>query len=168
MTTKPAATAPSRAPAIIIVEDAPEELAQAAPTVTQSAAIPLHTPTLKQGMNTMINKTEELVAIGKDNLEAITTASKIWLAGVQDISTQVATTAKASLEESVAAFKALTSVKSVKEAIDLQTTYSQNAVSKAIAESKRLTEASLKLTEQAMAPLTARVAVAVESFSKAA
>ena len=34
--------------------------------------------------------------------------------------------------------------------------------------SKSLTDASIKLTEQAMAPLTARLAVAVESLAKAA
>jgi hypothetical protein len=37
-----------------------------------------------------------------------------------------------------------------------------------VAQSTKLTEASLKLTEQAMAPITARVTVAVQAFSKAA
>jgi phasin family protein len=157
---------------VTIVEAAPSEPAQAVPAPTTFAAvrftIPNFKPSYTQGINTMINKTEELVAIGKDNLEAMTTSGKIWAAGVQDLSTQFAATAKASLEESVAAFKALTTVKSVREAIDLQATYSKNAVAKALAESSKLTEASLKLTEQAMAPLTARVAVAVGAFSKAA
>ncbi len=59
-------------------------------------------------------------------------------------------------------------MKSVKEAIELQTTYSKTAVAKALAESTKMTEASMKLTEQALAPITARMAVAVGAFAKAA
>ena len=116
----------------------------------------------------MINSTVDFATIGKENLEAFTASSKIWMAGVQDLTKQFAATAKASLEESVATFKALSSVKSMQEAIELQTTYSKTAIAKALAESTKLTEASMKLTEQTMAPITARMAVAVGSFSKAA
>jgi phasin family protein len=168
-TPEPAVPAPPvPAPTVTVVEAVPPEPVQAVPAPKTYVAARFTIPNLTQGMKTMINKTEDFVAIGKDNLEAITTSGKIWAAGVQDISTQLAATAKASLEETVAAFKAMTSVKSVREAIDLQATYSKNVVAKALAESSKLTEASLKLTEQAIAPLTARVAVAVESFSKAA
>ena len=116
----------------------------------------------------MINSNIDFVAVGKDNLEALTASGKIWTAGVQDLTKQFAATTKASFEESVAAFKALTSVKSVKEAIELQTAYGKAAMTKAMAESTALTEASRKLTEEALAPITARISVAVESFSKAA
>jgi phasin family protein len=119
-------------------------------------------------MKTMINSTVDFATIGKENLEAFTTSSKIWMAGVQDLTKQFAATAKASLEESVATFKALSTVKSVKEAIELQTSYSKTAIAKALAESTKLTEASMKLTEEALAPITARMAVAVGAFSKAA
>jgi len=36
-----------------------------------------------------------------------------------------------------------------------------------MAESGKMTDASVKLTEQALAPITARVTMAVESFGKA-
>ena len=95
-------------------------------------------------------------------------SSKIWTAGVQDITKQFAATAKTSFDESVATFKALSTVKSVKEAIDLQNAYGKTVATKMQEEATRLTDASRKLTEQALAPITARVAVAVGSFSKAA
>ena len=41
-------------------------------------------------------------------------------------------------------------------------------VEEAVAESNKLTDASIKLTEQTLAPITARVTVAVETFGKAA
>jgi phasin family protein len=113
-------------------------------------------------------KIREFTAFGAGNLEAMTTSGKIWAAGVNDLTNQLASSAKSSFEGSVATFKALTSVKSVREAVEIQTTYSKTVLADAVATTKSLTDASIKLVEQAMAPLTARVAVAVESISKAA
>jgi phasin family protein len=124
--------------------------------------------TLTQGIKTMMKSTEDFVAFGKGNLEAFTKSGQIWAAGMQDLTKQFAVTAKASFDESVATFKALSTVKSVKEAIDLQSVYGKAVLAKAMAESNKLADASIKLTEQAMAPLTARVTVAVETFGKAA
>ena len=135
--------------------------------LTTAAPAAQNDPTQSEGKQTMINSTENLVAFGKDNFEALAVSSKIWVAGVQDLSQQFAATAKASLEQSVATLKALTAVRSLNEVVNLQTAYSQ-AVTKALANSNRLTDASLKLTEQALAPLTARMAAAVGAFSKAA
>ncbi len=110
----------------------------------------------------------DFAAFGAGNLEAMTASGKIWAAGVNDLANQVANTAKSSLVGSVAAFKAVTSAKSVREAMDLQGQYSKTAIADAVATTKSLTDASIKLIEQTMAPLTARVAVAVESVAKAA
>lgn len=123
---------------------------------------------VKENMEKAMKTAEELVAFNQGNVEAFLKSGQIWSAGVQDLSKHLAETAKASFEESVAAFKALTGVKSIKDAIDLQTTYARTALEKTITESGKLTDASFKLTEQAMAPLTARVTVAVEKFSNAA
>jgi phasin family protein len=163
MNNKPTTANRSRpsAPTPPAVADAPVTLTLAAETTT----LP---PTQTKGIKTMINNSVDFAAIGKENLEAFTASGKIWAAGVQDLTKQFAATAKASIEESVATFKALSTVKSVKEAIDLQSTYSKAALAKAMTESTKLTEASIKLTEQALAPITARMAAAVEVFSKAA
>jgi phasin family protein len=157
------------APTLTVVADTPE-----APARASEAAAALPTPstptpsTPTKGMKTMMNSTVDFATIGKENLEAFTASSKIWMAGVQDLTKQFAATAKTSLEESVATFKALSTVKSVQEAIELQTSYGKTAMAKALSESTKLTEASMKLTEEALAPITARFAVAVGAFSKAA
>lgn len=150
----------------MLVEHQPGTPPNDAPSPAIETTSPKSTPA--KGIRTMIKNSQELVAFGEGNLEALAIAGKIWVAGVQDLTNQVATTAKASFEESVATAKALATAKSVKEAIDLQSTYAKKALSNALAESSKLTEASLKLTEQAMAPLTARMAAAVGVLSKAA
>ena len=57
----------------------------------------------------------DLAAFNTANLEAVTASGKIWAAGVTDLTNQVAGSAKSSLDESVATFRALAAVKSVKE-----------------------------------------------------
>jgi phasin family protein len=125
-------------------------------------------PTLTLGMKTMMKTTEDFVAFGQANLEAFVKSGQIWSAGVQELTKQIATSAKASFDESVSTFKAISTAKSVKEAMDLQTSFAKTALEKAMAESNKLTDASIKLTEQTLAPITARVTVAVETFGKAA
>jgi phasin family protein len=123
---------------------------------------------MKEGMEKAMKTAEELVAFNQGNVEAIVKSGQIWATGMQDLSKHFAAAAKASMDEGMAAFKALTTVKSLKDAIDLQTSFARSALEKTMAESGKLTDASIKLTEQTLAPITARVTVAVEKFSKAA
>ncbi len=112
--------------------------------------------------------TEQMVAFSKGNLEALTQSSQIWTAGVKDLAEQATATMQASFQETMAMFKALSSVKSLQEAITLQSGMARAALEKTMSASGKLTEASLKLSEQAMAPIAARVTAAVETFAKAA
>jgi phasin family protein len=111
---------------------------------------------------------EEFVSFGQGNVEAFVKSGQIWAAGVQDLTKQVAATAQASFEESMSTFKALSSVKSLKDAMDLQASFARSALEKTMTETGKLTDASFKLTEQALAPITARMTVAVEKFAKSA
>src|SRR5260370_31517504 len=120
------------------------------------------------GMKTMIKSTEDFFAFGQANVEAFVKSGQIWAAGVQELTKLFATTTKAVFDESVATSKALSSAKSVTEAIDLQSTFAKSVVEKALAESNKLINTSIKLTEQTLAPITARVTVAAETFGKAA
>jgi phasin family protein len=142
-----------------------------AATLYETAVNPtlaMNSTTNTQGLNTMINNTRDFLAFGKANFEAITASGKIWVAGVQDLTRQFADTAMASYAESLALAKALSAVKSLKEVADLQSTLGVASISRAAADSKTLADASVKLAEQALAPLNARVAVAIDSLKKAA
>ena len=75
----------------------------------------------------MIKSTEDFVAFGQANLEAFVTSGKIWAAGIQDLTKQFTTTAKASFDESVTNLKAVSTAKSIKEAIDMQSTSPDHA-----------------------------------------
>ena len=123
---------------------------------------------MKEGITKTMKTAEEVVAFSQGNMEALIKSSQIWSTGLQDISKQMASSMQASYEEAMSAFKALTSVKSLKEAVDLQVGLARSAVEKSVTESSKYTDASFKLAEQAMAPLSSRVTLAVEKFSKPA
>ncbi len=121
---------------------------------------------MKEGVAKAMKTAEEMVAFSQGNIEAMMKASQIFASGFQEISKHVAASSKASIDESMAFSKSLISVKSVKEALEMQSGFARSAIEKAVAESSKLTDETVKLTENAIAPLTARLALAVETFGK--
>jgi phasin family protein len=162
------AAASAKAASATITATADTVAAVTSEVVETASSIEPTKPTITQGIKSMMKSTEDFVAFGQANLEAFVKSGQIWSAGVQELTKQIATTAKASFDESISTFKAMSTAKSVKEAMDLQSSFAKAALEKAMAESNKLTDASIKLTEQTLAPITARVTVAVETFGKSA
>lgn len=177
MARKPAATAatpaieqaPAPAPAANAAPAGPFERTVAALKDSAAGAVAGHDSTQEKVKNTMekaVKSAEELVSFSQGNFEAMMQASQIWAAGVQDLHKTFAATAQAQVEAAMGTFKALSSVKSLKEAMDLQSSLARASVETAVSETGKITDASMKLAEQAMAPLTARVTLAVEKFAR--
>ena len=152
----------------------PTEIAMAgeavAETVTKQAGAYIETTQtkVKQGMEKTMKTAEDMLAFGQSNMDAFMKSGQIWAAGVQDLSKQLAATAQANFEETMATFKAMATVKSPKDAMDMQATLVRANMEKVVAETGKITDASMKLAEQAMAPITARVTLAVEKFGRVA
>jgi hypothetical protein len=96
----------------------------------------------KEGITKTMKTAEEVVAFSQGNMEALIKSGQIWSTGLQDISKQVASSFQASYEEAMSAFKAMTSVKSLKEAVDLQVGLARSAVEKSVTESSKYTDAT--------------------------
>ena len=111
---------------------------------------------------------EEFLSFNQGNVEAFVKSGQIFATGLQDLTKMMAASAQAAMDETMSTFRAMTSVRSVKEAVDLQTTLARSTIEKAVAQGGQVAETSFKLAEQAMAPLAGRVSLAVESFGKAA
>ncbi len=120
---------------------------------------------MKQGVDRAMKTAEQFAEFQKGNMEAFIKSGQVFATGLQDLTKHVATTTQANFEEAIATFRQLTTVKSLREAFDLQSSYAKTSLEKALSESGKLTETSLKLAEQVAAPLTARVNVAVETFT---
>jgi phasin family protein len=170
MTIKPKAGEPVAAetPAVAArtFEKTVEGLKQSAATAT--ASIEQAQAQLKEGYEKAVKTAEKLAHFQQANLEAFVKSSQIFASGLSDLTKHVATTSQANLEEAMNNFRALTSAKSLKEAFDLQAGFARASVEKALSEGGKITETSLKLVEQASAPISARVTAAVETFTNRA
>jgi phasin family protein len=122
---------------------------------------------MKETMAKAMKTSEEMMAFTQGNMEAFMKASQIFTSGLQGLSKHITATTQASVEETVAMTKAIAGVKSVKEAVDLQSGFARTMMEKAMAETGRMTDESMKLTEKVIAPLTARMTLAVEKFGAA-
>jgi len=109
---------------------------------------------------------EQATEFTRGNFEAMTKATQLYVAGVQDLGKQTMAMFQGLADHGVAGAKALGTVKSLKEAAEIQATFTRAAVEKSLAEGAKLQEAALKLAETSFAPLSARMTLAVEQFSK--
>ena len=126
------------------------------------------TKTITAHMERTMTSTEEMMAFGQGNVEAFVKSGQIWATGLQDIGRQVAQSAQAQFDSTMSAFKAMAAVKSVHEAIELQSSMARTALEKAVQDGGKLTDVSMKLAEQTLAPITARVSHAAERFGRVA
>jgi phasin family protein len=109
--------------------------------------------------------TAEIASFSQGNVEAIIKSGQVWAAGWQDISKAMAAITQTHLDQSLSSWKALISVKSLKDAMDLQVNLTQTAFETGFAETGKLTSASIRLAEQTMAPITERLTLATEKLT---
>lgn len=112
--------------------------------------------------------TAEVVEFQKGNLEALVESGKILAAGVQDMGRTYVEEAKVAVETVQADVKKVAAVKSPTELFQLQGEIARRNFDALVSATSKNTEAFLKLANEAFAPVSSRVSLAAEKFSKAA
>ncbi len=74
--------------------------------------------------------------------------------------------AQSSMDAQVAISKQLLGVKTFREAVDMQTSFTKTSFDTALAESAKLTELSVKVANEAMTPIQDRVNVMTDKLMK--
>lgn len=105
-------------------------------------------------------------AMGQQNIDAMVKAGQIMAVGMESVSREWMSFAQAYAEANAAAATRMFSAKTMQEAIDLQNAYARESFDKAVAETGKLTEMSVKLASDALAPIQSRVNVTVEKLLK--
>jgi hypothetical protein len=108
---------------------------------------------------------KDFAAFNQASLDAFIQASKIFGAGSQDLFHQATASGQAAFAEILSGFRALVTVKSIKDRIELQASLSRASATWAVSESTRFAQAGIALIEKASAPLTARATAAAETFA---
>ncbi len=110
----------------------------------------------------------EVVEFSKGNLEAVVESGKITAKGVEVIAKDSFEYGKKSLEETTAAVKAIAAVKSPTELMTLNTELSKKAFDSAVAQASKQSELIVKLANDAFAPISGRISLAMSKLKQAA
>ncbi len=109
-----------------------------------------------------------LVDINRQLLEALVASGTALANGAQAFSQSLVSLTLSSFEAQLAAGKALASVKTFEEAVDLSSHFAQAGLAKAAVETAHFNALSGKIAEEAMAPLSDGVEAIFLRFTKAA
>jgi phasin family protein len=109
----------------------------------------------------------EVNTYSKKNLEAIVASVTAATKGAEALGAQVMAFSKKSMEDQVAAAKALAGAKSVQEAVELQTAWVKAAMEGYMAEASKMGEVVAASVKDSVKPLNERVTATVEKLQAA-
>lgn len=112
--------------------------------------------------------TGEMVTFQRANAEAMAEAGKILFTGMQDMTREAVEESRKAADQISEDARLMAAAKSPTELVKLQGDIMRRSFDNAVAAGSKNTEAWIKLTNDAMAPLTSRVSEAVEKMNKVA
>ena len=111
---------------------------------------------------------EEIAAFSKANIDAFVQANTILVKGFEELSKEIVALTQASIETAATTTKAVFAAKTIKDVVALQSDFTKTSFDKFVSNSSKLSELGVKVASDAIAPVTARVNVAVEKVLKPA
>jgi len=115
---------------------------------------------------TQFKAVDQAAAFSKSNAEAFIQAGTIFFHGFEELARSFVGLTQAHVETSVSTAKALIGAKTLTELTDLQNAYAKSAFDQAVSETTHLSELAIKVANEAMEPISARVTAAIEHLSK--
>ncbi|GAB6053451.1 hypothetical protein JCM17960_22710 [Magnetospira thiophila] len=109
---------------------------------------------------------EDMMTFGQAQLQAWIVASNIFVKGSQQVAQECMKMAQTAMDGNLANTKALFACKDVKELVDLQASVTRSSYESLLADSRKLAEMSVRVTEQAFAPLAERANATLAAFGK--
>ncbi|MDZ4307609.1 phasin family protein [Allopontixanthobacter sp.] len=110
----------------------------------------------------------EMGEFSKHNVEAIVESGKILASGMQELAKNYVEEGKAAVSTMTSDAKEIAAVKSPTEFVQLQSQIASRNFDATIATVSKTTEAWVKLANEAFAPISSRVSVAMDKVRKAA
>ena len=114
------------------------------------------TDALKAGFDKAIAGYDSVMGYGKDTAEALIKSATVAGKGAETLHNEIYAYTKQSMEESIAAGKAILGAKSVHEAIELQTGFAKTAFENYVAELTKFNQLFTAAAKDSFAPLQGR------------
>jgi phasin family protein len=126
-------------------------------TETIETAIKNGSEALKTGFEKAAKNYDHFLSYGRETVEAYMKAANAAGKGVETLQTEFYSFSKQSVEESIAASKALMGTKSIHEAFELQTDFAKSAFDSYVGQMTKLSEIMLSAAKGTFEPLQGRV-----------
>jgi phasin family protein len=129
---------------------------------TIEGAVKTSTEAVKDGFEKAVKGYEQFVAFGKDTAEAVLKSANVTGKGIETINTTVFTYSRQSVEDGVAATKAMLASKTVEELREIQNGFAKAAFETYVAEWNKLRDMAMDTAKAASEPIQARVAAFIQ------
>lgn len=136
-------------------------------TATAETALENGAAALKTGLEKALKGYDAVVSYNKDTAEAVMKSATTAGKSIESINSEIYSYSKQSIEDSVAATKAVLSSKSVHEAFEFQTDYAKSAFEAYVAELSKISELATAATKETYAPFKGRVQAWLDTVSAA-
>jgi len=121
---------------------------------------------LKSLNQTFLKGFEDLIALQKQNLDALMTAQQTLAEGNNEISKEIMSLTQGSIDDSMAYVKAYADCKTLQDVLDVQTGAAKSSMEKLVSEGQKLTEKSTKLANDVFGPLQGQMTDAMNTVMK--
>jgi phasin family protein len=111
---------------------------------------------------------DDIAALGKSNVDALIQAGTSFYRGWEELTRSVVGLTQSQVETSMSAAKALLGAKTLTDFTDLQNAYTKTAFDNAVSEASRLSELAIRIANETVEPLSARLTATIEHLSKPA
>ena len=112
---------------------------------------------MKDGFEKAVKGYDQFISFGKDNAEAVLKSANAAGKGIETINSEVFAYARKSVEESVAAAKAVMSAKTIEQAFQLQSEFGKTMFETFVDQLAKFGDMTLATTRHTAEPLQARV-----------
>jgi len=136
-------------------------------TYSAESALESGAAALKTGLEKTLKGYDAFVSYGKDTAEAVTKSATTAGKSIESINSEIYAYSKQSIEDAVAATKAVLGSKSVHEAFEFQTDYAKSAFESYIGELTKISELATSATKESFAPLKGRMQAWLDTVQSA-
>ena len=116
----------------------------------------------REAMEQSMKHVDEMAGLARGNVEAMLASSRAATSGIEAIAREVAEFSRKAFEETTAAARAMTTVKTPNELMALQNDFAKTQFDAAVAEMSKLSETMVKLMGEVFEPMQARATVATD------
>ncbi len=122
---------------------------------------------LKQSIDKSLAAVSDINVQAKLNVEAVVASVTAATKGAESLGSQAMAFAKKSHEDNTAAFRSLSTAKSLQEAVELQTTFAKTAMEAYLAEMTRWSETVSSSMRESLRPINERATAVVQQYQVA-